>query len=74
MNENLKFNIRRLKQDFENVIDELVAEIGSLEEEIKNSFSEAYVNDLEEENEDLRDELNRKYVEIKELKEQLKNE
>lgn len=71
MNENLKFNIRRLKQDFENVIDELVTEIGSLEEEIKNSFSEAYVNDLEEEIDELKDKLNDKDSEIENLKAQL---
>ena len=72
MNEKLQFNIRRLKQDFENVIDELVAEIGSLEEEIKNSFSEAYVNDLEGEIDDLTSELNEKNCEIENLKKQLK--
>lgn len=72
MNENLKFNIRRIKQDFENVIDELVTEIGSLEEEIKNSFSEAYVNDLGGELHDFKYENRELKEKIEELEKQLK--
>ena len=57
MNEKLKFNIERLKRDFEDVISEMVEEIGDLESEIKNSFSEVYVNELEEEINELKDEI-----------------
>lgn len=68
MNENLKFKIRRLKQDFEEVIDELSTEIVDLEAEIKNSFSEAYVNGLEEEIQELEDKLNDRDKLIEKLK------
>ena len=68
MNENLKFKIRRLKQDFEEVLDELSTEVVDLEAELKNSFSEAYVNDLEEEIQELEDKLNDRDKLIEELK------
>ena len=68
MNENLKFKIRRLKQDFEEVIDELSIEIVDLEAELKSSFSEAYVNDLEEEIQELEDKINDRDKLIEELK------
>ena len=50
----------------------MVEEINDLENEIKNSFSEAYVNELEEEINELKDQLNDKDSEIERLKEQLK--
>lgn len=79
MNEKLKFNIERLKRDFEDVIDELCKENGELQAEVNNSYSEAYVEDLQEELDDVKDELER--VEkrrddlidkVEELEEQLK--
>lgn len=68
MNENLKFKIRRLKQDFEEVLDELSTEVVDLEAELKNSFSEVYVNELEEEIQELEDKLNDRDKLIEELK------
>ena len=68
MNENLKFKIRRLKQDFEEVLDELSTQVVDLEAELKNSFSEVYVNELEEEIQELEDKLNDRDKLIEELK------
>ena len=59
MNEKLKFNIERLKRDFEDVIDELCRENRELQAEVDNGYSEAYVEDLHEEIEDLEDEKNK---------------
>lgn len=57
MNEKLKFNIERLKRDFEDVIDELCRENRELQQEVDEGYSEAYVDDLHEELENVKDEL-----------------
>lgn len=71
MNEKLKFNLNRLKKDFEDVIDELEAKIIGLEEEINDAISPLYVKELEKELDDKEAELDKAEEKIEKLEEEL---
>jgi len=72
MNEKLKFNLNRLKKDFEDVIDELENEIIGLEEKINNAISPAYVKELERESDNRGAELDKAEEKIEELEDKIK--
>lgn len=71
MNEKLKFNLNRLKKDFEDVIDELVEEIKVLTYKLEDSISLERYEDVCEQLEGKEEELEKAEEKIADLEDKI---